>query len=787
MLKKEIIETEFAALNNMQFKAVTTVSGPLLILAGAGSGKTTVLVNRAANLIKYGSAYDSDHVPPLRDEDFHLMGAYLCALQSDGKPPAELCGDISRLMAVDAVQPWQLMVITFTNKAAGELKARLKTMLGEGGDEVWASTFHSTCARMLRRDAGRLGYSSSYTIYDADDSRRLMKDCLRDLGVPEKTLPARVVLGEISRCKDALISPEENLKTVYSDYRQKKIAEAYVMYQKRLAAADAMDFDDLIFNTVRLLRENADVLEHYQRRFCHIMVDEYQDTNKAQYEFIRLLAAKRRNICVVGDDDQSIYRFRGATVENILDFENQYKDAAIIRLEQNYRSTQNILNAANAVISHNSRRKEKKLWTEEGGGDKIGVYTALDEGDEARYVADAILDAVRAGGHFSDHAVLYRMNAQSNAVENVFMRSGIPYRVIGGLRFYERKEIKDVLAYLSVISNPSDSIRLKRIINEPKRGIGAASVDRAQEEADAAGITLFEVLRRADEYPSLARAARKMKDFAAMMEELISAASEKSLHELLELTLDKTGYMQMLVSGGEAEADRVDNVNELSSSILQYEKENEEASLEGFLEEISLFTDIDGYDEESDSVVLMTLHAAKGLEFPTVFMIGMEEGVFPGYKTIFEAPEEMEEERRLAYVGITRARRKLYLCCAQSRMIFGKTNRNRPSRFACEIPDECCDGSFAPPVQTIVPSAAAAAPGRSAHARTSAFAGAAPAKKTAAVSFSVGERVLHRTFGEGTVRKCTPMGNDVLLEIIFDTAGVKKLMANFAGLKRAEG
>ena len=781
MLKKEIIENEFKSLNDMQFKAVTQVKGAVLILAGAGSGKTTVLVNRVANLIKYGDAYKSDYVPMLSDEDFHLMGGYLLTLQSGERPDAASSAAIARLLAVDPVPPWQIMVITFTNKAAGELKARIGTVLGENASEVWASTFHSTCARMLRRDADRLGFSKNYTIYDSDDSRRLMKECLSDMGIPEKVLPHRAVLSEISRLKDMLISPQENMEAPHADYRQQKIAEAYVIYQRRLAAADAMDFDDLLFNTVRLLSENEDVLDYYQRRFKYIMVDEYQDTNKAQYEFIRLIADRYKNICVVGDDDQSIYRFRGATVENILSFENQYKNAVVIRLEQNYRSTQNILNAANAVILNNSRRKEKKLWTNVGDGDKVRIVSTDDEGEEARFVADTILDAVKAGAAFSDHAVLYRMNAQSNAIENVFMRSGIPYRVIGGFRFYERKEIKDVLAYLSVISNPGDSLRLKRIINEPKRGIGAASVAAAQEIAENAGCTLFEVLKNAENYAPLQRAAKKMKDFADMIEELAEKVPVITLHELLELVLDKTGYMKMLIAGGEAEADRVDNVNELSSSILQYENENEEATLSGFLEEISLVTDIDDYDENSDAVVLMTLHSAKGLEFPTVFMVGMEEGVFPSNRTIFEGPDEMEEERRLAYVGITRAKIKLYLCCAQSRMIYGKTTRNRPSRFVGEIPAELCDSDL-DRLKKAAESAAAAVMQRT-----------ETIKKRHSHGFNVqadtntylpGDRVSHRTFGSGTVQKCTPMGNDMLLEIMFDTAGVKKLMANFAGLQK---
>ena len=739
----DIVEKNFNKMNDRQKEAILHVDGPLLILAGAGSGKTTVLVNRIANLI---------------------------------------CRE-------RACRPWQILAITFTNKAAGELKDRLSAMLGDEGMDVWASTFHSTCARILRRDGERLGFTRHFTIYDTDDSKRLMKDCLRALKIDEKSLPVRSVLNEISHAKDNLIGPREYSDDAGPDSRLILIAQAYSLYQQRLKEADAMDFDDLIFHTVRLFQAAPDVLDYYRDRFRYILVDEYQDTNHAQYVFVRLLAEKSRNLCVVGDDDQSIYKFRGATIENIMSFEKTFPDAKVIRLEQNYRSTQNILDAANAVIAHNTQRKGKTLWTENPEGCKLEIHTSFNEMDEADFIAQKILDMAADGRKYSDFAVLYRMNTQSNMLERIFVRSGIPYRIIGGLRFYERKEIRDMLAYLSVISNPSDEIRLRRIINQPKRSIGEKTIAQAMEISQSVGESLFEVISHADEYEPIRRAAPKLRQFTDMIGELINAANDErvSLNDLYQLLLEKTKYIEALRAEDDNAQERIENINELSSNLVKYEEENPEGGLAGFLEEVSLFTDIDNYDSSSDSVTMMTIHSAKGLEFPVVFLPGMEEGIFPGMQSIYN-PGEVEEERRLAYVAITRAREELFLTNADSRLLFGSTSRNKPSRFLKEIPEELTEHSRSrswkkPEPGTELPTPAAehrTASMNAAHQFGPAvIPGAGPTKET----YRTGDRVLHRTYGEGIVLTATPMGNDTLLEI--DFSGVhKKLMANYARLQK---
>ena len=775
-LRRQYIERDFKRMNEMQRKAVFHTEGPLLILAGAGSGKTTVLVNRIANLIKYGGAYESDVVPQdLSEGDLALLRQ---AVQNGGEDAYA-----TRLCALKPARPWEILAITFTNKAAGELKERLANMLDASAADIWATTFHSACARILRRHGERLGFTRHFTIYDTDDSRRLMKACQKQLGIDDKMLPHRSILGAISRAKDSLLSVSDYKKEAGADFRLQKIAAAYELYQQKLKEADAMDFDDLIVQTVRLFTQHEDVLEGYQKQFQYIMVDEYQDTNHAQYMLTKLLAAKSKNLCVVGDDNQSIYRFRGATIENILNFEKHYPNAMVVRLEQNYRSTQTILDAANAVIRNNRVRKEKNLWTDNGQGNKICAYTAEDEYGEARYVAESILEHVRGGGRFSQHAILYRMNAQSNTFENVFVRSGIPYRIIGGLKFYDRKEIKDVLAYLSVISNPSDSLRLRRIINEPKRGIGDTTVAKAVELADQLGVSLFEIISRADEYSVLQRSAAKLMQFARTMRSLMDDAAELAPHEVLERTLDRTGYRNALNAEVEESADRVENVNELASNLIQYENENPEASLAGFLEEISLMTDIDSFNADVDTVVLMTMHSAKGLEFPYVYLVGMEEGIFPGNQSIYAGEAEMEEERRLAYVGITRAKEELHITNATTRMLFGSTTHNRPSRFLGEIPEELLNiaeqSRRVSPVLIRQPGASqrGGSPKPANSTLGSAF------QAAAAPRFAVGQRVRHKTFGAGTVSAMQPMGNDTLLTIQFDSAGQKKLMANFARLE----
>lgn len=801
-IRRQVMERDFSRMNDRQKEAVFTTEGPVLVLAGAGSGKTTVLVNRIANLVRYGKAYDSTFVPPeLTEEDVEACKAYLLG--------SELPDLVRARLSVSACPPWRVMAITFTNKAAGELKDRLCAMLGEAGNDIWASTFHSSCARILRRDGDRLGYTSHFTIYDTDDSRRLMKEVMRDLDISEKALSPKAVLGEISRAKDELTSPEEYESGAGDDFRLKLVARAYKMYQRRMEDSDAMDFDDLIVNTVRLFHKCPEVLEFYQDKFRYIMVDEYQDTNHAQYEFVNLLARKSNNLCVVGDDDQSIYKFRGATIENIMNFEQDFPGAKVVRLEQNYRSTQNILDAANAVISNNTERKGKTLWTAAGTGEKISLHTAENEQDEADRIARTILDGVSHGRKFSDYAVLYRMNSQSMMFERMFAKQGIPHRIIGGTRFFDRKEVRDMIAYLSVVNNPDDEIRLRRIINTPKRGIGDKTVDTASQIGQQVGETMFEVISHAADYPAISRAAGKLSQFTGLMQELIGRNQQGDLlpSELYGELLDKVGYVGFLKTDEPEKAeDRIENVQELSSMLQRYEQEaGEEASLSGFLEEVALFTDIDNYDGGADSVVLMTIHSAKGLEFPVVFLPGWEEGVFPGNAVLYD-PTQVEEERRLAYVAITRAREELFLYNAESRMIFGMTNRNRLSRFAEEVPEELVERTrsreYAYRSSVTMPSfsgqggasrgaegAPASAGGRpGGTAQPGGFASQVyqphPVKPAPAGTYKAGDTVEHKTFGTGMVLTATPMANDTLLEIAFDKVGTKKLFANFARLKK---
>lgn len=770
-LRNKVIEKEYSNMNDRQFEAVTTTLGPLLVLAGAGSGKTTVLVNRIAFLVKYGSAYKSEEEPYLSEEQIAEINCYLSGATESINIPA---------LAVYPARPWEILAITFTNKAAGELKERIAARLGEQALDINAGTFHSICGKILRRYADRIGYTSHFTIYDTDDQRKLMKEIMKGENIDDKILSHKLVLKEISSAKDKLISPEEYSHSAGNDFRLAKIALLYKKYQATLMNNDAMDFDDMISLTVKLFEENPDILNYYQNKFKYIMVDEYQDTNHAQYVLIRSLAAGHRNICVVGDDDQSIYRFRGASIENILSFEDEYSDSTVIRLEQNYRSTGNILDAANAVIKNNRGRKAKSLWTDKGEGSKLKVFTAADERSEAKYITDDILDNVLRGAKFSDHAILYRMNAQSNAIENVLARSSVPYRVIGGMKFFERKEIKDILAYLTVINNPYDDLRLKRIVNEPKRSIGDATVSAAEQVSASLGISLYEVFKTAGDYPILSRAAAKLKDFCDMIESLREELSSLPLGEFLELVAAKSGYMQYLESLGPTEQDRIDNIKELGSSIAQYELENDEPTLSGFLEEIALFSDIDSLEGEDDRVLLMTIHSAKGLEFPNVYISGMEEGIFPGNQSIYGGPEEIEEERRLAYVAITRAKDTLTITKSSNRMLFGSTTRNAESRFLGEIPKELCDIS--------------AEMGYSGYGSTYSYA-SKPINRPASTfnfksdaakpsaNYKTGMAVEHRVFGEGIIMSAQRVSDDYMLEVNFKGVGPKKLMANFAKLK----
>ena len=771
-LRKEVIKKYFTHMNGMQFEAVTTVNGPLLILAGAGSGKTTVLVNRIANLVKFGDGYRSTYCPAVTEDDIKAGEDYLNGV-TDFVP--------NGVFSVRQVRPWQILAITFTNKAAGELKERIAARLGEDASDIWAGTFHSVCGRILRRYAESIGYTSHFTIYDTDDQRRLMKQIMKAHEIDEKLLPHKRVLSIISDAKEKLISPIEFKEQAGNDLRLKTVAELYRIYQKRLVEADAMDFDDMIFNTVRLLQTDSDALSYCAGKFRYVMVDEYQDTNHAQYELVRLLSSGENNICVVGDDDQSIYRFRGATIENILNFEDEYGNARVIRLEQNYRSTSNILDAANAVIKNNRGRKGKTLWTDNGTGEKISVFTADDERGEARYIADRILENVKNGSKFSDNAVLYRMNAQSGSVENVFARSGIAYRVIGGLRFFDRKEIKDVIAYLQLVNNNNDDLRLRRIINEPKRGIGETTMSNAAQIAAELGISLFEVIKRADEFAALSRAAVRLRSFCDIIDELTEMSADISVSELLAEILEKTGYRQYLTESGEEpekQEERLQNVAEFASTIAQYEQDAQEPSLSDFLEQTALVSDIDSLDESEDRVVLMTIHSAKGLEFNNVFLIGMEEGIFPGNQSIYSGAEEMEEERRLAYVAITRAKKTLTVTNAYMRMLFGSTNRNMPSRFLREIPEELCSfegyrrSSAKPSYDTVHKS----------YLDRNPYSSPSPAPKADTAKYAAGQRVSHKAFGEGLILSVKPMGGDTLLEVAFNTVGTKKLMAAYAKL-----
>ncbi len=795
-LRRQIIENEFKRMNECQKKAVFQIDGPLLILAGAGSGKTTVLVNRIANMLRFGHAYTSEFADRTPDaEDIRLMQAYLAGDKS-------VYPDIADVLRDRAPKPWQILAITFTNKAANELKERLCLMLGDEANDIWASTFHSSCVKILRRNADRLGFTNRFTIYDTDDSRRVMKECQRLLGIEDRFLSHKTILGEISRAKDSLVPPDEFLKSAGQDTRMQKIGECYKKYQSLLKNADAMDFDDIIFNTVRLFEENPDVLEYYQRQFRYVMVDEYQDTNHAQYKLTSLLADGYRNICVVGDDDQSIYRFRGATIENILSFETRYSDATVIRLEQNYRSTQCILDAANAVIENNSQRKGKNLWTANGAGEKIELKTAEDETGEANFIADKILSSVATGRHFGDHAVLYRMNAMSGPIERALVKNAIPYRIIGGHKFYDRMEIKDALAYLSVVNNPADKIRLQRIINTPKRGIGDTSVQKANEIADLLGVSLFEVFKTADEYEVLKRAASKLKAFAAMIEGIAAFSEDAPLADTLNRILEETDYVNALRAEPEKFEDRVQNLNELSATLTRFSEENPEGTLNDYLEEVALLTDIDNYNSDADTVVLMTLHSAKGLEFPVVFIPGMEEGVFPGVQSMY-VESEVEEERRLAYVGITRAKQKLYLTHAKSRMIYGSTNYYRPSRFVAEIPEKLLEihhsvgfreraglssGGYGGSAKTNTGSGLYTSVGSSVGGSAVNRGFSKPtggAKSSGALpDFKSGDTVEHKAFGTGVISTIRPMGNDMLLEVVFQKVGTKKLMARMANLKK---
>ena len=818
--RRAVIARDLARLNPMQRKAAMTTEGPLLLLAGAGSGKTTVLIQRVYNLLTYGRGSDSDEVPEwAAEEDLQFLESF------PDRPGEEEISRARHLCAVDPPRPWEILAITFTNKAAGELKDRLAARLGPTAEEVWASTFHSACVRILRRDIDRIGFDKDFTIYDTDDSRRVIRDIVKEMNLDEKAFQPRSVLAVISGAKDRYESPEDFAKRHESetDWKMARIAKIYAAYAKKLRSANALDFDDLIYHTVTLLRQEPAVLDYYQRKFRYVLVDEYQDTNHLQYLLTSLLAGGYKNLCVVGDDDQSIYRFRGANIENILNFEQQYPGARVIRLEQNYRSTQNILDAANAVIKNNLGRKGKTLWTDNGSGDVVTVKTNFNEGDEANYVAGDILMGIHRGRHFKDSAVLYRMNAQSNALEYAMKRNGIPYQVVGGMKFFDRAEVKDMLAYLCVLNNPLDDLRLRRIINNPPRGIGATTLDKVALLAESQGASLYEVIRNADLFPELKASASKLLKFADLIDGLRRQGAELALPEFYDAVCDQTGYMKALEEKNDLESrGRMENVQELKSNILGFlERDPEDATLSGFLNEIALYTDLDSVEDSGDSVTLMTIHAAKGLEFPVVYVVGMEEGIFPGSSAQYDQ-EELEEERRLCYVAMTRAKEKLTLTNCRQRMLYGRTSANRASRFLEEIPQENMrwEGKPEPRFGGMgqddtfggdryerdsygggyggsaarsggswssggvhsyrdtgpkVPQRPLESAGRAASVRR----GGAPAASL--LQIQQGDMVEHTAFGKGAVLSVRPMGGDALVEVDFEGLGRKKLMLKSAG------
>ena len=806
--RRAVIARDLRRLNPMQCQAAMTTEGPLLLLAGAGSGKTTVLIQRVYNLLTYGRGSDCESVPEWAGEE------ELAFLESfPDTPSPEETDRARRLCAVDVPRPWEIIAITFTNKAAGELKERLAARLGPMANDVWASTFHSACVRILRRDIDRIGFDKDFTIYDSDDSKRVIRDILKELNLDEKTFQPKSVLGIISHAKDQYQSPQAFAKahSGEADWKLSRVARVYEAYAKKLRSANALDFDDIIYHTVTLLQQEPEVLAYYQNKFRYVLVDEYQDTNHLQYLLTSLLAGGCRNLCVVGDDDQSIYRFRGANIENILSFEDQYRDARVIRLEQNYRSTQNILDAANAVISHNTGRKGKTLWTDNGGGEVVTVKTTFNEGDEANYVVGDILMGVNRGRSFRDTAVLYRMNAQSNALEYAMKRNGIPYKIVGGMKFFDRAEVKDMLAYLCVLNNPLDDLRLRRIINTPARGIGATTMDKVAVLAESQGASLYEIIRNADLFPELKSAASKLLKFADLIDGLRRRGAELALPEFYDAVCQESGYVKALEEKNDMESrGRIENVQELKSNILGFlEQDPEDATLSGFLNEIALYTDLDSVEADDNCVTMMTVHSAKGLEFPTVYVVGMEEGIFPGASAQYD-PEELEEERRLCYVAMTRAKEKLTMTNCRQRMLYGRTSANRASRFLEEIPEENLrweskpvprfggmegddtfggdryegerrpsrGGGYSSGGVHTYRDPAAAKPAQRPLASTRRTT-AAPA--AGLLQLRQGDMVEHTAFGRGMVLSVRPMGGDALAEVAFDNVGKKKLMLKSAG------
>ena len=779
------------SLNEKQIEAVTAARGPLLVLAGAGSGKTTVLVRRIVHLIRYGEGFEASVMPPDVDE------SYVSELEDALSLSPEEIAYILPEFAENACPPWNILAITFTNKAAREIKERLKSAFDDESiaNDIWTGTFHSICIRILRKYGDRVGYESGFSIYDTDDQKRLLLDCMKELDIDSDRLPVKKVATVISKSKDELLSPDDLEGSMSNHPSGRDILRVYRLYQKRLLAANALDFDDIIVSTVRLLTENPDALEYYAKKFRYVLVDEYQDTNPAQFRLTELLSSYHRNIMVVGDDDQSIYKFRGATIENILSFDRVYADARVVKLEQNYRSTKTILDAANAIIQKNRGRHEKALWCESEAGKKILSYTAEYPEKEARFIVDKIMNMRVYEKHsYSDFAVLYRLNALTQKLEEAFAKSGIPYRVLGGQRFYDRKEIRDMTAYLNLVMNHKDDQRLKRIVNEPRRKIGDKAIEAVEAIAAELGCPMFEVMEHADEYPALQKVAPRLVQFTRLIHSLGNADSAPA--ELLSRIFTETGYKEMLTLEGEPAQERIENINEFIGSAKEFEKRieaiGETPTLRGYLEEISLVADVDKYDETADAVVLMTIHSAKGLEFPIVFLPAMEEGIFPSSQSVMN-PEEQEEERRLAYVAVTRAKKQLILSRAKERMVYGRTQYNKPSPFLLDIPEELIEEITPPrpdraPYQRgerHFPDQKPAVPAFRSEAARSAFAASSAAKKSPTIlrELPVGTRVAHAVFGNGTVLSSKSVGGDILYTIAFDNGQEKRLMASFAKLR----
>lgn len=781
-LRQGIIENDYKNLNDRQKQAVFTTDGPILVLAGAGSGKTTVIIHKIAHLIKYGSAYNSSNVPrDFSEQELEFLEWYRNGELDELSPELEAC------LSENPVRPYNILAITFTNKAAGELKSRLSAYLGETGNDVCAGTFHSMCVRFLRRDIDKIGYEKSFVIYDTADQLTVMKDCLKELNIDDKKYPPRKVLSLISGAKDKLIGADEYLDGLQSDFYLKSVGNLYKLYQTKLKSNNALDFDDLIMLTVRLFQEFPEVLEQYRNKFKYILVDEYQDTNHAQYKLVSLLASKHKNLCVVGDDDQSIYKFRGADIQNILGFEEEFPNCRVIKLEENYRSTQHILDAANSVIRHNDGRKGKELWTSNGKGEKISLYIADNEHSEAQSVVDNIY---RLNTGLNDIVILYRVNAQSRIIEDTLLRNAIPYKVLGGLRFYDRKEIKDIGSYLRLVVNSNDDVALRRVINEPKRGIGNTSVDKLSAISAVENISMFEVCERADEFSEFnSSAAGKLKKFAELINGFKNELAEgMGLELFVKMVMRASGMIEALNKEKTVENQtRLENLNEFISMVQEAVREDEDITLDQLLENISLVSDIDNYDEAQEAVTLMTLHSAKGLEFPNVFLVGMEESLFPSARS-FGVQEELEEERRLCYVGITRAKKRLFLSAARQRTLFGQTKYNKPSRFLEEIPEHLIERtedtpSYAPSnVFTAKPKPVRGGFGDSDFFKDKSRLSVEPDGMT----YSVGDRVKHRKFGIGTIVSAQEMGKDYFVVVDFEDVGQKKMMAAYANFERID-